>query len=101
TSIELRRYDGQGWRAMFFPSSFEHSLTSHVGRAWAPECVGGGAKGGLRRAPPARSRGKPAPRDWTLTDESPAERRMPDLSLRDCVRVTSTQTAGYISANCD
>ena len=23
--LELRRYDGQGWRAMFFPSGFEHS----------------------------------------------------------------------------
>src|SRR2546422_11045321 len=34
--LELRRYDGQGWRAMFFPSGFEHSLTSHAGSAWAP-----------------------------------------------------------------
>lgn len=25
-NLELRRYDGQGWRAMFFPSEFEHSL---------------------------------------------------------------------------
>src|SRR5437762_4945483 len=33
--LELRRYDGQGWRAMFFPSGFEHSLTSHAGTAWA------------------------------------------------------------------
>src|ERR671937_1600067 len=33
--LELRRYDGQGWRAMFFPSGFEHSLTSHAGSAWA------------------------------------------------------------------
>jgi len=30
-----RRYDGQGWRAMFFTSGFEHSLTSHAGTAWA------------------------------------------------------------------
>jgi hypothetical protein len=28
--LELRRYDGQGWRAMFFPSGFEHSLTAHA-----------------------------------------------------------------------
>jgi hypothetical protein len=33
--LKLRRYDGQGWRAMFFPSGFEHSLTSHAGGAWA------------------------------------------------------------------
>src|SRR6266403_5598995 len=34
--LELRRYDGQGWRAMFFPSGFEHSLTAHAGSARAP-----------------------------------------------------------------
>jgi hypothetical protein len=33
--LELRRYDGQGWRAMFFPSGFEHSLTAHAGAGWA------------------------------------------------------------------
>jgi hypothetical protein len=33
--LELRRYNGRGWRAMFFPSGFEHSLTSHAGAAWA------------------------------------------------------------------
>ena len=33
--LELRRYDGQGWRAMFFPSGFEHSLTSHAGTGWS------------------------------------------------------------------
>ena len=29
--LELRRYDGQGWRAMFFPSGFGQSLTSGAG----------------------------------------------------------------------
>jgi len=29
----LRRYDGGGWRAVFFPSGFEHSLTFHPGAA--------------------------------------------------------------------
>jgi hypothetical protein len=29
--LELRRYDGRGWRAMFFASGFEHSLTSDTG----------------------------------------------------------------------
>jgi hypothetical protein len=33
--LELRRYDGRARRAMFFPSGFEHSLTSHAGTAWA------------------------------------------------------------------
>jgi len=28
--LELRRYNGQGWRAIFFQSGFEHSLTSHA-----------------------------------------------------------------------
>jgi hypothetical protein len=34
--LALRRYDGKGWRAIFFQSGFEHSLTSHAGAAWAP-----------------------------------------------------------------
>jgi hypothetical protein len=34
--LELRRYDGQGWRAMFFAEGFEHNLTSHAGTSWAP-----------------------------------------------------------------
>jgi hypothetical protein len=33
--LELRRYNGRGWRAIFFLSGFEHSLTSHAGTAWA------------------------------------------------------------------
>jgi len=33
--LELRRYDGQGWRALFFAEGFEHSLTSHAGAGWA------------------------------------------------------------------
>ena len=33
--LELRRYDDQGWRVMFFPSGLEHSKTSHAGSAWA------------------------------------------------------------------
>jgi hypothetical protein len=33
--LELRRYDRQGWRAMFFPEGFEHSLTAHAGARWA------------------------------------------------------------------
>jgi len=33
--LELRRYDGRGWRALFFQEGFEHSLTSHAGAGWA------------------------------------------------------------------
>ncbi len=32
--LELRRYDGRGWCAIFLPEGFEHSLTSHAGAAW-------------------------------------------------------------------
>src|SRR5262249_52132877 len=34
--LELRRYDGRGWRALFFPEGFEHSFTSHAGAGWGP-----------------------------------------------------------------
>lgn len=37
--LELRRYNGRGWRAVFFPSGFEHSLTCHAGMAWARSCT--------------------------------------------------------------
>jgi len=30
--LELRRFDGRGWRATFFPSGFEHSFTSTARR---------------------------------------------------------------------
>jgi hypothetical protein len=48
--LELRRYDGQGWRAMFFPSGFEHSLTGARWQRAGTKPVGGGAAGGQRRA---------------------------------------------------
>jgi hypothetical protein len=68
--LELRRYDGRGWRAIFFQSGFEHSLTSHAGAAWARspwEAVQRAAGDVLRKleVPDA------PPRDWTTTDESP------------------------------
>jgi hypothetical protein len=34
--LELRRYDGQGWRATFYPEGFEHSRTAYSGSALAP-----------------------------------------------------------------
>ena len=69
--LELRRYNGRGWRAIFFPSGFEHSLTSHAAAAWARspwEAVQRAAADALHKL----EAGEPAPRDWTRTDESPA-----------------------------
>jgi hypothetical protein len=68
--LELRRYDGKGWRAIFFQSGFEHSLTSHAGAAWARspwEAVQRAAADAFRKleSPDA------APRDWTTVHESP------------------------------
>ena len=68
--LELRRYNGRGCRAIFFLSGFEHSLTADAGSAWAPspwEAVQRAAGDALWR----RERGEAAPRDWTITDESP------------------------------
>jgi len=68
--LELRRYNGRGWRAMFFLSRFEHSLTSHTGSAWALspwEAVQRAAADALR----SRETPEPAPRNWTTVDESP------------------------------
>ena len=69
--LELRRYDGQGWRAMFFPAGFEHSLTSHAGSAWALTpwtAVQQAARDALDKL----HAGEPRPPDWTATDDSPA-----------------------------
>jgi len=68
--LELRRYDGRGWRAMFFESGFEHSLTSHAGAAsgrspW--EAVQRAAAGALRK----REAADPVPCDWTAIEDSP------------------------------
>jgi len=68
--LELRRYNGRGWRAMFFESGFEHSLTSHAGAAWARspwEAVQRAAVDALRK----REAPESAPRDWTASDDSP------------------------------
>jgi len=68
--LELRRYHGRGWRAMFFLSGFEHSLTADAGSASAPspwEAVQRAAGDALR----GRDASEPEPRDWMTTDESP------------------------------
>ena len=68
--LELRRYNGRGWRAMFFPSGFEHSFTSHAGSAWAPspwQAVQQAARDALDKL----QSGESPRRDWTTTDESP------------------------------
>ena len=69
--LELRRYDGQGWRALFFPEGFEHSLTAQAGAGRAPspwEAVQRAASDALAKLDPS---GDAAPRDWTADDESP------------------------------
>jgi hypothetical protein len=68
--LELRRYNGQGWRAMFFLSGFEHSLTADAGSAWAPspwEAVQRPAHDTLRK----RELREAPPRDWNTVDDSP------------------------------
>jgi hypothetical protein len=68
--LELRRYNGRGWRAIFFQSGFEHSLTSLAGAAWARspwEAVQRAAGDALRKLESA----DPAPRDWSITNDAP------------------------------
>jgi hypothetical protein len=65
--LELRRYDGQGWQAMFFPAGFEHSLTSHAGSARAPspwQAVQQAARDALDRL----CYGEAATTDWTIAN---------------------------------
>jgi len=69
--LELRRYDGQGWRALFFAEGFEHSLTSHAGAGWALSpwaAVQQAARDALTKLEPSGDAGPP---DWTETDDSP------------------------------
>jgi hypothetical protein len=69
--LELRRYTGRGWRAMFFPSGFEHSLTSHAGTPWARspwEAVQRAAAEALNNLESDR---QPS-RDWSGADDSRA-----------------------------
>jgi hypothetical protein len=68
--LELRRYDGRGWRALFFPEGFEHSLTSHAGAGWALS-PWSAVQQAARDAIAKLESGEAAPRDWTETDESP------------------------------
>ena len=56
---------------MFFHEGFEHSKTSHEGAGWALSpwaAMQQAAADSLKRL----ESGQPAPRDWTLKDESPA-----------------------------
>src|SRR5215470_1437544 len=68
--LELRRYDGQGWRAILFASGFEHSLTSYAGAAWARSPWEAVQRAGLDALLKMDAR-ETSPRDWTMTDESP------------------------------
>jgi|GEM_PF-1539813 len=68
--LELRRYNGQDWRAMFFPEGFEHSKTAYAGTGWAPSPWTAVQQAALG-APLRRDAPEAPPRDWTATDESP------------------------------
>jgi len=51
--LQLTRYDARGWRATFYTSGMEHSITSATASAWEPppwRAVQGAARGALRRA---------------------------------------------------
>jgi hypothetical protein len=69
-ALELRRYNGRGWRAMFFLSGFEHSFTADAGSTLARspwEAVQCAAADALR----TREAREPPTRDWTTIEESP------------------------------
>ena len=67
--LELRRFDGRGWRATFFPSGFEHSFTSTAGSAWAATPWHAVQRAAAETLDRLEIR-EPAP-DWTTTDDSP------------------------------
>jgi hypothetical protein len=69
--LELRRYDGRGWRAVFFPSGFEHSFTSHAGAAFAQSPWAAVQRAAADALYKLRA-GEPTPRDWTSIDDAPA-----------------------------
>jgi len=69
--LELRRYNGRAWRAMFFVEGFEHSLTADAGSAWAPSpwaAVQQAARETLSKLERGDEAASP---DWMLPDESP------------------------------
>jgi hypothetical protein len=50
--LQLTQYDERGWRATFYTTGMEHSLTSATGSAWEPtpwRAVQGAARDALRR----------------------------------------------------
>ena len=51
--LQLTRYDARGWRATFYPTGMEHSITSATASAWEPtpwRAVQGAARDALRKA---------------------------------------------------
>src|SRR5437867_9272435 len=51
--LQLTRYDERGWRATFYPTGMEHSITSATASAWehtAWHAVQGAARDALRCA---------------------------------------------------
>jgi len=50
--LQLTRYDANGWRATFYTTGMEHSITSATASAWERtpwHAVQGAARGALRR----------------------------------------------------
>ena len=60
--LELRRYNGQGWRAIFFQKRIRALADVSCRRCLGTEPVGGSATRGGGRAMQARSRGHSAAR---------------------------------------
>ena len=53
--LQLTRYDERGWRATFYTSGMEHSITSATASAWERtpwRAVQGAAREALTKAPP-------------------------------------------------
>jgi len=51
--LQLTRYDARGWRATFYPTGMEHSITTATASAWERtpwHAVQGAARDALRRA---------------------------------------------------
>src|SRR5437867_12073582 len=53
SDLQLARYDERGWRATFYPTGMEHSITSVTASAWKPtswRAVQCAARDALRQA---------------------------------------------------
>src|SRR5205823_11718839 len=61
--LQLTQYDERGWRATFYPTGMEHSITSATASAWkhaAWHAAQGTARDALRQASRDRSKQRPS-----------------------------------------